>query len=156
MERKLTKFIIKGIATFFFVGYLPIAPGTWGSAVGVAVYLLLRDNIFIYLLVLAMLFFLGFYICGKAEVIFGKKDDKRIVIDEVCGLLLVFFLIPPHKFYMLIGFFFFRLFDILKIYPAMKLEKLPCSIGIMTDDVIAALYTYIIIKLLIIPWKFCS
>jgi len=141
--------IVKAIATFFFTGYLPLAPGTWGSLGGVLVYFLVRHNIFLFLSVLALLFFLGLYTAGKAEDIFGKKDDGRIVIDEACGILLLYLLIPPYKLYLITGFILFRLFDFLKPYPAKRLEKLPSSWGIMADDIVAALYSYIIISMLL-------
>lgn len=144
------KLIIKAIATFLFIGYLPFMPGTWGSLAGVLIYLLVRHNIYLFLGVFAALFFLGLYAAGRAEEIFGKKDDKRIVIDEVCGILLLYLLIPPSKLYIIIGFLLFRLFDILKLYPAKRLERLPRSWGIMADDVLSALYSYIIIQALLI------
>jgi len=138
----MRKILIKAIATFFFIGYLPLVPGTWGSLGGVLVYFLVRHNIYLFLAVFAVLLALGFYAPGEAEKIFGKKDDKRIVIDEVCGILLVYLMIPPDKISLIAGFIIFRLFDALKPYPARKLEALPRSRGIMADDIIAALYSY--------------
>ncbi len=139
---------IKLIATFFFTGYLPFVPGTWASLAGVLVYFLVRHNIYLFLSVFAASFFLGLYVAGKAEDIFARKDDRRIVIDEVCGILLLYLLIPPHRFYLITGFILFRLFDFLKPYPARKLEKLPRSWGIMADDIVAALYSYVVISIL--------
>ena len=138
---------VKAIATFFFLGYLPFMPGTWGSLGGVVVYLLVRHNIYLFLSVFAALFSLGLYACGKAEDILGGKDDKRIVIDEACGILLLFLLIPPSRLYLIIGFVLFRLFDILKPYPIKRLEKLPRSLGVMLDDVLAAIYSYLAITI---------
>ena len=138
--------LIKIIATFFFIGYLPLMPGTWGSLGGVLIYLLVRRDIYLFVFVFAALFFAGLYVAGKAEEIFGKKDDKRIVIDEVCGILLLFLLIPPYTVYFIIGFILFRLFDILKLYPARRVEKLPRSLGIMADDIVATFYSYIVIS----------
>lgn len=145
----MRKKLIKTIATFFFVGYLPLAPGTWGSLAGVLVYLLVRHNICLFLGVFTALFFLGLYAAGKAEDIFGRKDDRRIVIDEVCGILLLYLLIPAYRPYPLIGFILFRLFDFLKPCPGRRLEKLPRSWGIMADDIVAALYSYVVISILI-------
>lgn len=145
----MKKKFIKIIATFFYIGYLPLMPGTWGSLGGVLIYFLVRHNIYLFLSVSSALLFLGFYVGGRAEEIFGKKDDKRIVIDEVCGVLLLFLLIPDYTPYLMIGFILFRLFDILKLYPAKKLEGLPRSLGIMADDILAALYSYLIISILL-------
>lgn len=141
--------LIKTIATFFYIGYLPLMPGTWASLAGVLVYLLVRHNIYLLLAAFAVLLSAGLYAAGKAEDIFGKKDDKRIVIDEVCGMLLVFILIPPYKSYLIAGFIIYRLFDILKPYPARRLEKLPRSLGIMSDDVLVALYSFLMVRLLL-------
>ena len=146
----MKKRLIKAIATFFFVGYLPFMPGTWGSLAGVIVYFLIRHNICLFLSVFAVLFFLGLYVGGRAEDIFGKKDDKRIVIDEVCGILLLYLLIPGSKLNLIVGFILFRLFDIFKLYPAKKLERLPHSWGVMADDVASALFSYIIVSLALI------
>ena len=67
------------------------------------------------------------------------------MIDEVCGLLLLFLLIPAYKPYLVAGFVLFRLFDALKPFPAKKLEKLPGSWGIMADDIVAAIYSYLVV-----------
>ena len=145
IPENIKKRFCKIIATFFFVGYLPLVPGTWGSLAGVLVYLLVRHNTYLFLGTFTALFFLGLYTGGRTEEILGKKDDKRIVIDEVVGILLVYLLIPQYKPYLIAGFVLFRLFDFLKPYPARRLEKLPHSWGIMADDVIAALYSYLVI-----------
>lgn len=139
--------IVKAIATFFYVGYLPFMPGTWGSLAGVAVYFLVRHSTVLYLTVFVLLVFLGFYTAGKAETIFGKKDDKRIIIDEICGILLLYLLIPGEVACLVAGFILFRAFDILKPYPIKRLEKFSGSFGIMIDDIIAALYSFVAITL---------
>jgi len=144
MKRNLSK----TIATFFFIGYLPLMPGTWGSLGGVLIYLLVRHNIYLLIFLFVVLLFAGLYVAGKAEEIFGQKDDKRIVIDEACGILLLFLLIPPYKLHLIAGFIAYRFFDIVKLYPTKKLEGLPRSWGIMSDDILAALYAFIIINLL--------
>jgi len=139
--------LIKAIATFFFVGYLPFMPGTWGSLAGVAIYLLLRHSTFLCLAVFVLLFFLGFYAAAKGEALFGAKDDKRIVIDEVCGILLLYLLIPGETAYLAAGFILYRVFDILKPYPIRRLENAAGSFGIMMDDVVASLYAFVAITL---------
>ncbi len=143
MKNRLTKII----ATFFFAGYLPFMPGTWGSLAGVLVYFLVRGSLLIYLPVMALLFFSGFYTAGRAENLFGKKDDKRIVIDEVCGILLLYLLIPGTLVYLAAGFILYRIFDVLKPYPIKRAEGLGGSAGIMIDDVFAALYAFVAITL---------
>lgn len=139
--------IIKAVATFFFVGYLLFMPGTWGSIAGALIYLLVRHNCYLSWAVFLLLLLLGFLTAGKAEAIFGKKDDKRIVIDEVCGIMLLYLLIPGSRPFFIAGFILFRLLDILKPYPIKRVEGAGGSFGIMIDDVIAALYSFITIAL---------
>lgn len=140
--------IIKAIATFFFVGYLPFMPGTWGSLAGAAVYFLVRHDSRLFAGVITAIFLLGLYSAGRAEEIFKKKDDERIVIDEVFGILLLFLFIPPHYPHLIAGFILFRVFDILKPYPIKDLQKLSRSMGVMLDDILAAAYAYLVISIL--------
>ncbi len=139
--------LVKLIATFFYIGYLPFMPGTWGSLAGVAVYFLVRHSTFLYLAIFVLLFFLGFYAAAKSEALFGTKDDKRFVIDEVCGILLLYLLIPAEPICLAVGFVLYRIFDILKPYPIKKAEGMGGSFGIMIDDIIAALYSFVAITL---------
>lgn len=137
--------LIKTIATFFGVGYLPFMPGTWGSMAGVLIYFLARHNNHLFLGALITLFLLGAYSSGRAEKIFNKKDDKRIIIDELFGTLLLFFFLIPSRLSLIAGFILFRVFDIIKPYPIKKAQELSGSLGIMADDIIAAFYSYIVI-----------
>ncbi len=137
---------IKMIASFFGAGYSPVAPGTAGSVGGLLIYLAVRDNAALYGLALVSVFALGMWSCGKAEEIFGGKDSPRIVIDEVCGMLLSLFLVPKGFYPAVAGFILFRLFDILKPFPARRVERLAGSSGIMLDDIVAGLYTNIIMQ----------
>ena len=150
----MRKNLIKLIATFFFVGCMPLMPGTWGTLAGVIVYLLVRHSIYLSLAAFISVLFLGFFTAGKAEDIFGKKDDKRIVIDEVCGILLLYILIPQSPLFFIAGFALFRLFDIFKVYPAGKLERLPGAWGIMADDILSALYSYLAVCVFLIARTF--
>lgn len=136
---------IKAIATFFGVGYLPFMPGTWGSLAGALIYFLVKHNIYLLWAIFLLLLGLGFWAAGKAEALFGKKDDRRIVIDEVCGIMLVYLILPDSFAFLIIGFMLFRAIDILKPYPIKRLQSIRGSLGIMADDILAALYTYIII-----------
>lgn len=94
------------------------------------------------------LLIVGFLVSGRAENIFGIKDDRRIVIDEVCGMMLSLLFIPYKRLYYLAGFLLFRLFDVCKPYPARKLEKMSGSAGIMLDDIAAALYTNLVLRII--------
>lgn len=137
----MTQGLIKFIATFGGLGYSKIAPGTTGCLGAAVLYLLVRQNTTIYGIATAILLGLGFLVCGRAEDIFKLKDAKAIVIDEACGLLLALFLIPFSYSNLLIVFLLFRTIDIIKPFPIRRVEGLTGSLGIMADDIIAALYT---------------
>lgn len=141
-------FIVKILSTFLFVGYLPFMPGTFASVAGIFLFYLVKDSIFIYTLFTLLLIILGFLISGEAEKIFNKKDAKYIVIDEIVGMLLSLIFIPYDIRFVVIAFIFFRILDGLKPYPADRLQGLKGSIGIMGDDIVAGLYTNIILQVL--------
>ncbi len=141
-------FLIKIIASCFYIGFIPFASGTFGSLFAVAIYSLIYSNIFLYIVVTLLFSLLGFLTCGPADKIFGQRDSKQIVIDEASGLLVVFFLIPPKVSYLVIGFLLYRFFDIIKPYPLGKLEKINGSAGIMLDDIGAAIYTNLLLQCL--------
>ena len=92
---------------------------------------------------------LGFLFSGKAEKIFNKKDCRYIVIDEVAGIFISLLFVPYSLKVALIGFFLFRIFDALKPFPAAKLQDLTGSAGIMLDDVIAGIYTNIVLQVVL-------
>lgn len=120
-------------------------PGTWGSIAGALIYLVVRHNCYLSWAVFLLSLLLGFLTAGKAEAIFRKKDDKRIVIDEVCGIMLLYLLLPGSYVYLTAGFILFRCLDILKPYPINRLQSIRGSLGIMLDDIIAAACAYLII-----------
>lgn len=139
--------LIKLLATFFYVGYCPFAPGTAASAMGLLLYLLLRSNTGAYLLVTAAITVLGFVTAGQAERIFNRPDPSEVVIDEVSGILIALFLFPFKFPLAIMAFFIFRGLDAFKPPPADSLDKLPGSLGIMLDDMVAALYTNLVFQL---------
>jgi len=142
----MTKKVIQLISTFFYLGYLPF-PGTAGSFAGLLIYFLVSANNILYLIVLILLLMLGFYICGKAENVLNQKDSRKIVIDEVCGMLIALFLLPITLPVIISAFLLFRALDAVKPPPADKLQNLPGSKGIMLDDIIAGVYTNLVIQL---------
>ena len=150
--------------TTWGVGYLPLAPGTWGSMVGVGIYLLIgwledgflanfaiqggseeqfRAWIHAGNLVVFLLFcLLGIWAASRATNLFRHKDPSQAVVDEVIGQLIVFLFIPfnTHWYFVLAGFLLFRLFDIWKPYPIDSLQNLPTGIGVCADDILAGVY----------------
>jgi len=143
MADKLSKLL----ATFFYVGYFPVASGTVASAVGLLIYVILRDNVWLYGLVTILVTVLGFLVSTRAEKIFAKHDPGEIVIDEVAGILIALFLFPFSFPLAILAFFIFRGLDMVKPPPADRLEKLPGSSGIMLDDIVAAVYTNLVFQL---------
>ena len=142
--------IIKLIASCFYLGYVPIIPGTIGSLVGVVIYLLTGQSIVAYSVITIFLLVLGFLVCGKAEVAFGQKDSKRIVIDEVVGMSLTYFAIPLKFWTVSLGFFIFRILDLLKPFPAGSLQRRSGSSGVMCDDIFAGIYSNLVLRLVLL------
>lgn len=141
----MQKIAVKVLATFLYVGYLPFIPGTFGSIAGVLLFYFLKGKVFISIFTLSLTI-LGFLVAGKAEKIFNKKDARCIVIDEVCGMLLSLIFLPYDIKLVIIAFFVFRILDALKPYPAGVFHNLRGSLGIMSDDIVAGLYTNLILQ----------
>jgi len=139
---------IKLVTSFFYLGHSPFMPGTMGSLGGLVVYFLVKNNDILHAFAILFLFFLGVLFAGEAEKIYKHKDAQMIVIDEACGMLLALFFVPFNLFSVLLGFFLFRIFDILKPPPARRLEKLTGSLGVMFDDIVAAIYTNLILQII--------
>ena len=142
----MRNFLIKSIATVFGVGYLPIAPGTWATMVGVAIAYCFGNNLPAYTILLLVLLALGIMTSGMLEKQLGQKDPGVVVIDEVVGVIIALWGLPLIWSVMICGFFLFRAFDMFKIYPINKLEAQPGGWGIMLDDCMAGVYTNIILR----------
>jgi len=142
--------LLKHIATLGFIGYLPVAPGTFGSLVAFAFFILLKPSAFIHIFLLLLIVPIGVISSHHAERLLNDKDSKHIVIDEFCGYLFSVLFIPFSAGYALTAFFLFRFFDILKPFPIrMTGSVLSGGIGIMADDIAAALYTNLSLQI----WK---
>lgn len=138
----------KLISSFFYIGHSPYMPGTVGSIGGLVIYFMVRTNDILYAFGILFIFTLGVMFAGEAEKIYKHKDPRMIVIDEATGMLLSLFCVPFSMFSVILGFFLFRIFDILKPPPAKRMEKLTGSMGIMFDDIIAAIYTNLILQVI--------
>ena len=141
------KFLSKLAATFFGIGYCPIAPGTAGTAAGVLLAFVLAPSPVWYVVVSVLLIVIGIASSSYLEKILGQKDPGIIVIDEVAGIMLSLACLPLTPTMMISGFFLFRAFDMFKIYPINKLEALPGGWGIVLDDLMAGLYTNIVLQI---------
>ena len=137
------------LATAAYCGYFPIAPGTVGSAAGLVVYLLVwwtRSPI-VEVGLIAVTFVVGTWAATQAERYFGGTDPGPVVIDEVLGMLVTLAFIPAGWSAMLTGFVIFRVFDVIKPFPADRLEKLHGGLGIMADDAMAGVYANLALRL---------
>ncbi len=132
------------LGTWFYVGLLPVAPGTAASFVGMVMAVALRPLPVVYVVLTAAIIVVGIKAGEMVEKQSGKKDPGIVVIDEVAGILIAVFLLPLRFDVMIVAFFLFRAFDMFKIYPVNKFEKYEGGVGIMMDDVIAGIYTNLI------------
>ena len=139
------------IATVGYCGYFPIAPGTVGSAAGLLVYLLVwwSQSSVVEVGLILTLFFAGMWAGTTAERYFGGIDPGPIVLDEVVGMLITLAFIPVGLSGAVAGFFLFRVFDVIKPFPARRLESLHGGLGVMADDAMAAVYANLSLRLLI-------
>jgi phosphatidylglycerophosphatase A len=143
----MKKNIAEWIGTVFYIGKLPLAPGTWASLVATIVwYFFFKDlNVYFLPMVTFLLFILGVF---SSNIMIGdskEHDPSKIVIDEWVGQWLAFTLLPVTIQTGLIGFLAFRFFDILKPGPVKRMERLPKGLGVMADDVMAGILAYFII-----------
>lgn len=134
------------IATVGGVGYAPLAPGTFGSAAGLVVWRLLPASPAVQAIAIVGVFIAGAWSGNVAERHFGRTDPGQVVIDEVMGMLVTLFLNPVGWAGALAGFVLFRLFDVVKPYPANRFERLHGGIGVMADDAMAAVYANLVLR----------
>lgn len=151
----MTRFAVF-LATVAYCGYFPIAPGTVGSAAGLVVYLLVwwTHSRVIEVALIAVVFVVGTWAATHAERYFGAIDPGPVVVDEVLGMLITLAFIPAGWVAALTGFVLFRIFDVIKPWPANKLEHFHGGFGIMADDAMAGVYSNLVLRLLMsfLPW----
>jgi phosphatidylglycerophosphatase A len=143
------------IATGCYIGRLPKAPGTWGSAAAFVPWFFIRGfSLSIYLAIIAALFIIGFFAAGSAEKIMDQPDPGCIVIDEIVGMLIALILVPDHPAAWLLAFILFRIFDIFKPFPVSWFDRhIHGGIGIMLDDVMAGVYALVCLQII---WTLCG
>jgi phosphatidylglycerophosphatase A len=130
------------VATCAHVGYAPVAPGTFGSLVALVFYYLIRrqQSTAFELGAIAVVAVIGLWSATEAEHHFGGIDPGPVVIDEVVGMLMTLALHPVNIWGAIAGFFIFRVLDIVKPWPARRLELLPGGFGVVLDDMMAGVY----------------
>lgn len=171
-KRTVGDYVALAVATCG-VGFIPLAPGTWGSGVGVLLYLgigwagslILNDGVVrightashqmflttLLLLVIAAVSFAGTWAATRTEKLLGRKDPGAVVVDEVAGQLMAFLFVPwgAKGWTIFVGFIAFRLFDIWKPYPIRRLEGLGGGLGVMADDILAGAYAATLMSLVV-------
>lgn len=138
------------VSTFFMIGLLPIAPGTWGSLAALGIYILMAELMWQqqFQIILALMF-VGVACIALVQQKTGPRDDGRIVIDEVVGMLITVATFPIHWFWLGFGFLLFRFLDIWKPFPARYIDRhLHGAWGVMLDDVICGVYGLAILKVI--------
>ena len=138
------------VATVAYCGYFPIAPGTVGSAAGLLVYAIVwwTQSPVVEIALIVGLFAAGVWAATTAEQYFGGIDPGPVVIDEVIGMLITLAFIPAGWSAAIAGFVLFRVFDVVKPYPADRFEQLHGGLGVMADDAMAGVYANISLRLL--------
>ena len=138
------------IATVGYCGYFPVAPGTMGSAAGLVFYLLVwwTQSPIVEVALIVSLFALGVWAGSTSERYFGGIDPGPIVLDEVVGMLITLAFIPVGLSGAIVGFVLFRIFDVIKPFPANRLEALHGGLGVMADDAMAAVYANVSLRIL--------
>jgi phosphatidylglycerophosphatase A len=151
----MRRFIIL-LATWWGAGFSPLAPGTVGTLAAIPLFLILSLlPLWLYLCCLLGLALLACWAAGRAETIFGQKDPGAVVIDEVVGFLVVMIALPPTWPSLLAGFILFRAFDVIKPPPIRFLEQaVKGGYGVVLDDVLAALYAHITLRVLSLFFPF--
>ena len=140
----------KYFATLFGIGFIPLAPGTFGSLFAILIWYVFIDLFSIFYFIVLFLFVLSvsFYFTDIYLDNYKKKDPSEVIIDEFLGQSIpLLFIVNFNIYEVLIAFVTFRFFDIYKIYPINKIEDLKGSYGVILDDIVAGIYSLIILML---------
>lgn len=145
-HNKIYSFIVKMLATALGTGYSPLASGTAGSLLAVVIWWYLPENPALKLILALIVLIISIPVSTSAEAMYGKKDDSRIVIDEVIGMWLSLMFVPHNIKYYAAAFFLFRLFDVIKPLGIKKIQSWRGGWGIVMDDVFAGLLANIMLQ----------
>ena len=149
MKYALWKYPVHFLAYGFGTGLAPFAPGTFGSLIGVALFWFMAPlGAVSYAGIVVVLFVAGIFICGQTARDFGELDPGFIVFDEIVGFMVAMYLMPREWRWIAAGFIIYRIFDIWKPFPIHIIEeKLTLGTAIMADDVIAGIYTLLVLQI---------
>jgi phosphatidylglycerophosphatase A len=150
---RVSRLVIAFVATGAFVGYSPIFPGTAGSVLGLLLIRFALSPISHYspawfLTLFGVAFIVACGVADCAERIFGESDCSAIVLDEILGMIATMFANPTGWVWLIAGFTLFRLFDIIKPWPASRFDRMRGGAGVMLDDLAAAFYANIALQVL--------
>jgi phosphatidylglycerophosphatase A len=139
------------LATCGYLGFVPFAPGTFGSAAGLALFFALRraGSGGLELAAIIALFAVGIWSSSATEHALGKSDPAPVVLDEVVGMLMTLAFLPVTFLGGIVGFLLFRALDVVKPWPSARFESLPGGLGVMADDAMAAIYGNLLMRGLI-------
>lgn len=150
MGNRSKVFLTKAVASVFFIGHIPFAPGTFGTLAAAVCVWLFKPDASALLIISAVFFFAGVASAHYAETFYGSRDSGHIVIDEFAGYLVSIIFLPQTAGYLVAAFFIFRFFDIVKPPPIRNVErKLHGGLGVMMDDVLAGIATNMVLQ----AWK---
>ncbi|KWT90932.1 phosphatidylglycerophosphatase A family protein [Candidatus Magnetominusculus xianensis] len=147
MKSSLPQKILSNIATVWCVGYAPIASGTFGTLAALVFFVLFWPSDFTLLMITAVVIIVGTVAAHAAEGFFKEKDSGKIVIDEVAGFFVSILYVPKGFVVIVLAFFLFRAFDIIKPPPVNYMERIKGGLGVMLDDVAAGLYVNVILQI---------
>ena len=134
------------VATLAGAGRVPFASGTFACILALPFYIFIHSPV-TFAVFTVLVTALGFAVCTRAEKALGKKDHKYMVIDDFAGMLVTFLFVPFDWRVLWAGFFLFRMFDMLKVFPANWMEKQYGSLGVVGDDLVAGIYANIILRI---------
>jgi len=158
LNRKVMTNPVHFLAFGFGSGLAPVAPGTFGTLMAIPLYLLMSQlSLIPYIVLVALVCFLGIWICDKSSELLGVHDHGGIVWDEFAGFFITMIAAPKGWLWILIGFALFRLFDIWKPWPISLLDKkVEGGLGIMVDDIVAGIYALICLQIILYSCYFFS
>ena len=149
---KNTSSVFVGLATGGYIGFIPFAPGTFGSLLGIPLFYFMSSLLLLSAFSFMFVFILfSIWVAGKAEKSLKTKDPGCIVIDEMAGMGVTFLVIPFNLYLAILGFLVFRFFDILKPFPVNYLEKrFTGGLGVVIDDVAAGIMSNIVLQMILL------
>ena len=142
-------FFEKALGSGFYTGYIPFAPGTFGSLVALLIYYIpgFEEPVILFTAIVLFILF-GIYVGNKFEMKYGK-DPRQCTIDEMVGMWISLLFLPKRLVISILAFIVWRTLDIIKPFPSRNLENLNGGLGIMIDDIVAAIYALIILHILL-------